>query len=170
MDARERHFHGGFWRGRFEADTQGGRQRARHEDDAAGVALAAPRNPNAFAEEESAEKAEAVAEIGNAGFALVEFEMALSEQGFGLQERLLGFFGGLGEDDEIVGIADEFAARFFEFAVEIFEEEIGEDRGDGEPCGMPARSGRILEPFQMGALIQSLGGLGCCRRGGAARR
>jgi len=87
----------------------------------------APGHPDAFAEEKSAEKTEAVGEIDDVGFAFVEFEVALGEQGFGLEERLLGFFGGLGEDDEIVGIADEFAAGFFEFAVEIFEEEIGEE-------------------------------------------
>lgn len=135
LDAGEGDFEGGFGRGHFETGAHGGGERAGHEDDAAGFAFAAPGNPDAFAEEESTEEAEAVIEIRDAGFAVVEFEVALREEGFGLQERLPGFFGGLGENDEIIGVADKFAAGFFEFAVKIFEEEIGEEGRDGRALG-----------------------------------
>ncbi len=95
----------------------------------------APGNPDAFAEKECAEEAEAVGEIDDLGFALVELEMALGEEGLGLEERLLRLFGGFGEDDEIVGVANEFTAGFFEFAVEVFKEEIGEEWRDGRALG-----------------------------------
>ena len=126
LDASEGDFQRGFGRRHFKTGTHGSGQGARHENDFAGAAMVTPRDPYAFAEKERAQEAEAVGEIDDLGFALVELKVALGEQGFGLEEGLLGLFGGFGEDHEIVGITDKFAAGFFEFAVEVFEKEIGE--------------------------------------------
>ena len=139
--AFERHFEGVAGRGELIGGAAGGRERRGHEKDAALGARVLPGDPDGVALEEGAEELEAVLEIGDAGFIEIESEVGGFEKLGALEEGLVGLVGGLGEDDEVVGIADQFAAALFEFAVEILEEEVGEQGGNGGALGNAAADG-----------------------------
>ena len=100
-----------------------------------------PGGPDLPSEEEGSEEAEAVVEIGDAGLLLVQLQVGRFEELLALDEGLLGVLGGLGEDDEVVGVADQFAAASSSRSKSSRKKLAS--RGEmGEPCGTPQRTGR----------------------------
>ncbi len=107
--------------------AQTGRDGTRHEDDMGGFAVGFPGRPDFVFMEESSEEVKALFEADDLGLFEGEGKVEPFEDLSSAVEGVLGLGFGLREDDEIIGIADEFASGGFEFAVEILEEIIGEE-------------------------------------------
>ena len=117
----------------FGAEARG--NGAGHEDDVGGFLVGFPGGPDVVAVEVGSEEMEAFLEAGDAGFFEGEGEVESGEDFAGAEECGFGLGAGFGEDDEVVGVADEFFAGGFEFAIEVFEEVVGEEGGDGRALG-----------------------------------
>ncbi len=95
------------------------RHRARDGDHVVTAVVMPPRNPDVAAEKECAEEMEAVVEAGDRRLCVFELKVELAQVLARDGQTAGGVVAVAGEDEEVVGVADQLQSRFLEREVEV---------------------------------------------------